>query len=361
MTEPLDLAALRDQNGYYPEDIASILSTADAEESKLLRRIGKMRIEHSKYVAAWDWLNDLYAEHGGDEAIAFEGVSGIFHGPSGTGKSTILRRFTKLNGGPFKTASADVRPVIRVSTPANPNLANIYTAILQALGAAELASKDVQDMRLAVHAQLVGQGVRMIIFDEFTHIVEDRSEKFATKTMRSLKELLNEVHCQVVFAGTEELVKIDTLYPQMRRRNGGNQPLLPFDWDDDGDKAEWYDLMKTVQDGILLKSRPNLDEEKMGRLMHQATGGIMDHLMKLLFRATSYAHRDGASHVGIGHLAQAFERLRRGDEKSPNPFGSAPVRRPKPKIVDEDEELQDEVTDLSKRKNLRDERDAFTS
>lgn len=359
MIETIKIESMKDENGLYPEDIASMLSSADPEETKRLRQIGKMRLEHSAYKAAWAWLTDIYDQHGGDRSLAEEGVSGLFYGVSGAGKSTILRRFTKVMGGPFETPGGVKRPVIRVSTPANPNLVNIHQAMLLALGAEGLMNNDAQDMRLSVHRQIAMQGVRLIIFDEFTHIVEDRSEKFAVKTMRSLKELLNEVHCNVVFAGTEELVKVHKLYGQMKRRSAGDMQLRTFSWDDEDDQAEWYDLMAAIQAKMLLPMDPPAYDEAMGRQMHQASQGVMDHLMKLLFRATSFAHRDGVPAIGVGHLAQAFERLRRGDDKSVNPFGASPVRRPKPMVVDEDEE--DDVSNLSKRKDKRADRDGFTS
>lgn len=358
MTKMFDIESMRDDNGLYPDDIAAILSAGDPEELKLLRKVGRMRVEHSKYTAAWEWLQHMYDHHGGENPVSLEGVSGLFYGPSGAGKSTVLRLFTKQLGGPFPTRSGDIRPVIRAATPANPTTANIYGAVLIALGMDEFVSNNAQDMRRIIYVQLKAQQTRLIIFDEFTHVIEDRSQYFTTKTMRVLKELLNEIHCNVVFAGTDELVKLYEIYPQMRRRDNGGHPMTGFSWEDQRDQDEWYDLMEIIQEEMLLKVKPALDEERMGRLMHQASAGVMDHLMKLLFRATSFAFREKAKTISMDHLARSFEQLRRGDQKAANPFGEASVRRAKPKIVDEDAE--EEVSNLSKRKNLRDGRDSFT-
>ncbi len=351
MSEPVDIESMKDENGLYPEDILAIITAADPIEKERLAKVGKMVIEHSRYEDAWEWLLAILTENNtGREATA-----GLFYGVSGTGKSTILRRFARKYGGPFPTANGIERPVVRVSTPANPTLPNLYQALLSGLDAEGLVNKDANDMRLSVLHQIAMQKVRMIIFDEFTHIVEDRTEKFATKAVRALKELLSEKKCQVVFAGTEELVKIHTLYKQMRRRSGGDMPLLPFDWDDEDDQAEWLEIMDLIQGQLLLEVSPPLGSDECALMMHQASDGIMDHVMKLLFRATSFAHRDAADNIGLGHLAMAFERLRRGDDR-PNPFGDPPQRRRKPKIADD----LDEMTNLSKRVDPRDVRDPFT-
>lgn len=132
-------------------------------------------------------------------------------------------------------------------------------------------------------------------------------------------------------------------------------PLFPFNWDDEDDQAEWLDIMDLIQGQLLLKVSPPLGSEALALMMHQASDGVMDHVMKLLFRATSFAHRDTAGSIALGHLAMAFERLRRGDDR-PNPFGKPPQRRRKPKIADD----HGEMTNLSKRADPRDVRDPFT-
>ncbi|MBU3887658.1 AAA family ATPase [Methylosinus sporium] len=77
----------------------------------------------------------MFEEHGtGNEATA-----GLLYGISGTGKSTVLRRFTKKFGGPFQTASGIERPVVRVVTPPNSQLGDFHDAILTALGAGDLS------------------------------------------------------------------------------------------------------------------------------------------------------------------------------------------------------------------------------
>ncbi len=355
MTESMiNIESMRDENGLYPDDIASMLSTANPEEIRLLKRIGRTTIENSRFTDAMQWLNDIY-DLGGtkEDPTVFEGYTGLLHGVPGGGKSTILRHFLKERGGPYPTSKGVCRPVIRVATPANPNLVNMQQAMLTALGWEGPMGNDASDLKLAVMRQLYKQDVLMIVFDEFTHIVEDRSEKFASKTMRGLKEILNAGTYRIVLAGTEEIRSLHKIYDQTMRRGDGDQPVSAFDWEEELDRDEWLGMMDILQERMYLKVKPELGDDDVARKMHQATGGIMDHIMKLLFRATSFAFRDEAEFIGMGHLSMAFERLRRGDDKSINPFGKPPVRRRKPKVI-EDTEDEDEVTNLSKRKDKRD-------
>jgi len=319
----MNLELMRDADGNYPEDIARIITSADPEKKKILRRVGTAVIEHNQFLDAWEWLEDVLNE----TDTGLESTAGLFYGVSGVGKSTVLRRFTERFGGPFQTANGLVRPVVRVSTPANPTLENLYKAMIQALDADAADSGKISDLRRIVLTQLAGQQVKLFIFDEFTHVVEDRTEKFATKTVRALKELLSEKHCQCVFAGTEMLDRVHAIYAQFRRRSGGDFQLFPFDWNDDEDQAEWIAIMEKIQEHITIKCAEPLGQVAMARKLHIASDGTLDHVMKLLFRATSYAYDQGNETISNVNLADAFERLRRGEKKKANPFGRASVRQ----------------------------------
>lgn len=314
---------LRDEHGRYPVDIARIISSANPEKKAVLTEVGVMVIEHRQYEEAWLWLKEVLQE----SDTGLEATAGLFYGVSGVGKSTLLRNFVYKFGQSYPTEAGMKRAVVRVSTPANPTLPNVYKAMVRALGAEESLSNDADDLRSVVLAQLKGQDIKLVIFDEFTHVVEDRSDKYAIKVVRALKELLSEKRCQVVFAGTEDLEKIHRNYGQFQRRSGGDFQFYPFDWDDDDDsdesddKLEWKEMMDTLQEKLPIKCASPLGSQEMFVKMHQATDGIMDHVMKLLFRATSFAFDEGKGTISDKNLATAFERLRRGNRKKVNPFG----------------------------------------
>lgn len=132
----LDLELLKGAEGTYPDDIAKILTTQDPEKKRILTEIGTKVIEYSQYQDAWDWLEDVMNE----VSTGMEATAGLLYGPSGVGKTTLLRQFTGHYGGPFRTASGTKRPVVRVSTPANLTLPNMLKAMVIALGAEEVST-----------------------------------------------------------------------------------------------------------------------------------------------------------------------------------------------------------------------------
>ena len=331
-----DFDLLKDADGLYPEDISDIIANADPEKRKILTKVGKAVVRHAKYDRCWRWLEGTLQESN----VGMEATSGLLYGPPGVGKSTVLKKFVRKFGGPFATASGDVRPVVRVSIPSDPNLGNILSAILAALGAHELIIGDNTDKKVAVNRQLELQKVKMIIFDEFNNLVEDKTEKFTKKTARELKEMLSEGRCQLIFSGTPEIVDLHNIYSQFRRRSAGDFILTPLDWKDDLDREQWIAIMETLQQTMLLKPAVPLDDAELAYKVNTASNGIMDHAMKLLFRATSLAYDYDEKQIEVDVLAEAFEWLRRGDNKTPNPFGLPRSRAAKPTLVeDEDEEF----------------------
>lgn len=354
----IDAKSLAGKDGLYPDDIAEILANADPVKKAMLLRIGKAVVDHDRHDRATKWLDDLYSEHG----TAREGRAGLLYGKPGVGKSTILKRFASKRAGPFETSKGSVRPVVLIEVPSSPNEINLFDALLRGMGCDHLCVGKAEERKLAVVEQIRAQHVHMIILDEFTHVIEDKTEKFTKKAVRHLKSMLNDGACQVVFAGTEELVSLHDLYGQIKRRDDGDFIITPFDWEDHDDRAEWCTILDALGDDeesrilTILPSSP-LGEEKRARKLHKATAGNISSLMKLLFRATAIAYDEGDKELTDGVFADAFEFGRRGG-KADNPFGR-PRRKPrKPTISEMPPGFDTEMTGLSKGK--RQDRDSFS-
>ncbi|WP_442754276.1 TniB family NTP-binding protein [Methylocystis sp. JAN1] len=348
----IDPKSLRNADGLYPDDIAHILENANPEKKKMLTTIGKLVVSNTRYDEGQKWLEDVFQEYG----TRHEATAGLFYGISGVGKSTILKRFAKKLGGPFPTVSGRIsRPVARVVTPSNTDLGAIYDEILIALDAPDLIIGKLNDKKHAVMTQLCLQDVKLVLFDEFTHVVEDRSEKFTKKLMRAVKGIVSENVCQVVLAGTEDLPAVHQQYSQMRRRSGGDLTLTPFDWEEDRDRKEWREILEQVEYAMPIKPATSLPAKATAERLHKASNGVLDHLMKLLFRATAVAYDEGNSAIAGQDLWQAFERMRRGKNKTPNPWPQPEGRTSKPRLL---APMDDEPSNLrSTGRNARNEDD----
>lgn len=340
-----------DDEGYYPDDITDMMANADPVKKEMLRSVARMIVEGERFHLAMDWLEDCLLESG----VGHEATTGLLFGPPGVGKSTALRRFMKKYGTPMETRSGTKRTVARVVTPSNPNFGNFLDAMLNGLGAGAVLGGKIADKKIAVKTQIERQGIKLIMFDEFTHVIEDKSHTFAKNVAREVKEMLSEGRCQCVLAGTLDLQSLHAIYPQFRRRSGGDHYIAPFSSQEPEDVVEWIEAMDALHEGLPLRSAIRLGERKMALDLLQASNGVMDNVMKLLFRATSFAYDEGESKIGMQHFADAFQRMRRGDDKTNNPFGNPTKQAARLRLENmDDDELDDSLTNLRVRKGAPD-------
>ncbi|TXM73744.1 AAA family ATPase [Methylobacterium sp. WL69] len=349
----IDAKTLAGPDGLYPDDIAEILANADPVKKKMLRRIGRAVVDHDRHVRGTKWLEDMFSEHG----TGLESAAGLFYGEPGVGKSTVLRKFSAGRAGPFETPGGSRRPVLLVEIPANPNEITLFDSFLRALGAEHLCEGKGDDRKLSVVKQLKLQHVQMIVMDEFTHLIEDRTENFTKKAIRHLKEMLNQGTCQIVFAGTTDLIKIHEFYGQMGRRDVGDFIMTKFDWNDADDQVEWCELLAVIAEVLGIPPSPKLDDPTRAKKLHRATDGNIDNLMKLLFRATAIAYDDGEPALTDQVFAEAFEFRRRASTKE-NPFGLPKRRRRKLTLSEAPAAPENEFSGL--RKGARKPNDSFS-
>lgn len=333
--KPKDLDAWRNPDGSFPDKVADMVTITDPLKRKVVARIANTVIPHHRYLNAWRWLEEAATLSG----AGMEDQSGILCGDPGVGKTTLLRQFVSQRAGPFVLADgSEIRPVVRVVTPSNTSKRSLFDATLDELGASDLATGTDNTRKLVLRRQLEVQQVRLMIFDEFTHVVEDRTQHFTRMMAREVKEILSEGRCACIFAGTRELRRLNDLYAQLRRRSFGDVELTPFEWDEGEDSEEWTTILQNLPRAMLIKPELALHEGVTPMLIHQATDGLLDTLMKFLARASMHAydrHREGAPETPLEEMSLtgvdlwwAFEALRRGSN-APNPFERhRPKRRP---------------------------------
>lgn len=339
MRKARDLDAWRNPDGSFPDRIADMVTITDPQKRRIAATIANTVIPHERYLNAWRWLEDAANLSG----AGLEDQSGILAGAPGVGKTTLLRAFVAERAGPFVLADgSEIRPVVRVVTPSNTSKRSLFDATLDALGANDLATGTDNMRKLVLQRQLEVQQVRLIIFDEFTHVVEDRSQLFTRMMAREVKEILSERRCACVFAGTLDLGKLNDLYSQLKRRSFGDVEITPFGWDDGADSEEWTTILENLPRTLPIKPAIALHEGVMPMLIHQATGGVLDNLMKFLARASLFAydeHRERNPDIPIddmrltgASLWHAFEALRRGSREE-NPFERHRPKRRRPAAI----------------------------
>ena len=328
----------RGADGLFPSNIVEVMVGQDTERRRVDNAIRSIVVANPRFNQAYDLLkNTLGASRNGRE-----GQCKFIYGPSGVGKSTVLDYFESQYGMGIKTPEELKRPVLRINIPGRPDLGALYQAILTKLGAIDAASRNVGAMKGVVDAQLRNQDTRMLILDEFTHVIEDKTEKFAKMVVRELKGFISENVCDVVFVGTEQIVQVSDLYSQIQRRTGeGELLLLPFDWQDEDDRQEWVDWLGVVGEMLPIPSSTPLQDRGLALQVHHASNGLVNSVMKLLLFASLNALELGDDNLREDHFWRGFDTGRtifsprdaagHIDNSVANPFVKPKGAKPKPR------------------------------
>ena len=335
-----DLELCRGADGLFPRNIVELLIGQDPERRRVDNAIRSILVGNSRYYQAYNLLRDILVTSGGGQ----EGQCAFLYGPSGVGKSTVLNVFEGEYGQALRTEAGFLRPVLRINVPGRPDLGSLYTAILDKLGAADFTSRNVNAMKVAVDRQLRNQQTRVLILDEFTHVIEDKTERFTKMVVRELKGFISENVVDVVFVGTDEIMQITDLYAQIQRRAGGSEVrLAPFDWQDDDDRAEWIDWLEIVDGELPIPSETPLHDRDLAKKFHLASHGLVNSAMKLLLFASLDALQMGDGKLRQEHFWQGFETGRtifsgrdqegKIDRSSRNPFDEPKRRKAKVRLI----------------------------
>jgi hypothetical protein len=166
----------------------------------------------------------------------------------------------------------------------------------------------------------------MIILDEFQHFIDRESQKVLKTISDWLKVLVNRTKLPIILIGMpkSETVLDAAGNEQLKRRFSARATLEPFSWGADKEQQEEMSIFLAQLDEALdlfLPEQSHLAGEEIACLIHIATGGIVDKIMKLIRGAARLALSRGIKSLDLDLLAEAYEEhLANNKPECANPF-----------------------------------------
>jgi Bacterial TniB protein len=320
---------------------------SDMSEDRRLKHVSRQRLETEEVLIAHKGLDFIWrlAKTGdeGDGAFVF--------GETGAGKTTAVRMFTDDKfeemraedpGGKWTrpempatdlrpimqevAGKPDYRPIAVMSVNPVPRYSTFMHDAAYALGVELEKNANFSEASKEVLNALKLQKVKMFIFDDVQHIVEAHMDDY--KAADVFKTLLKS-RVQVVCIGLPKSYLLSNVNPQLKRLIRVRRILSPMrcslgdfpPLDARGNpisgrtpaKTQFAKLMETIdrndgENSILPFDEPsNLSHPRMALRIHQATGGYVGEIMKLIRQAAALAIIDGRSKIAITDFAQAYE------------------------------------------------------
>lgn len=254
--------------------------------------------------------------------IAAEPECILITGTQGAGKTTLLEWYA----GDFAIRELPeklVVPILTVLVLSPATVKGLATEMLKAIGDPAADRGTVSSITLRLRKFLVGCEVELIILDEFQHF-DDRNSRGVLKTVSDwLKNLLNQTKVPIVLVGMPgcESVLDAKGNEQLKRRFSNRERIEPFSWQGPKEIQEFRQLLKKIDDELPLLTDSHLADFATAFLIHRATDGVINYVMKLLRRASRMAIERGLERIDQLLLADAYEEVPANEfTQRPNPF-----------------------------------------
>lgn len=229
----------------------------------------------------------------------------VIVGPSGVGKTTLLKAFT----AGFKASCGSVRAqkIVIVDVPSSPTPKSLASAILAGMGDpfAFSARHSAEEKAVRIQKLFTELGAEILILDEGQHLA-DRSKRLQYQAADWLKNLLNITKVMVVITGLPRLVSFLHSNEQLRRRFSASHSYLPFDSADPNSMKNFAGVLHAIQSQIGMKCISFTSPDVLRRF-YMASHGLVDYIIKVIDRAISIASASQENDLHLGILAMAFK------------------------------------------------------
>ena len=175
-------------------------------------------------------------------------------------------------------------PIFNSSLESGATIKGVAKEMLIKLGAND-TSGDQTDLTLRLYDLLKTCETKLIVLDEFHHLLQRGAERSKELVCDWVKNLMNKSKIPVVIVGTPECEDIINALPQLSRRYCYRTELRPFEYSNERD-SDYIKVLKSLNKAFEeigeVTITQKLYDEWMALAVYVASGGVMDSIRKLL-------------------------------------------------------------------------------
>lgn len=229
-------------------------------------------------------------------------------GHSGVGKTMLAKTAKrKILEQVVHCPDAETKPVIMVTLKDGALPDDVRKDLLQELGV-DFTGYAGRNLKKLLAKQLKVCSVRLVIFDEFQHLVRTYDKEVNKKACEFVKTFIDENRIPVVLLGTPNGKKLFELYDELRTRFVDAGELKPMSCENDDSFEYFRFFIQSLMARFPLNTVDLSTDENIRRLM-LATGGNLRTLESLLSDVLA-THRDGNKTLEIEDYQEAYEFAR---------------------------------------------------
>lgn len=309
--KPMLLNGGLDKRGWVKVSFESLKGKAASKEEikRRVEHVKKIIVHHPNYGELLQELEMmLFLSEG---SVSPEGL--YIYGPSGVGKSTLTEEFTDRYPREYvKTEEGEYThiPVLHVRVPPKATPKMLASKILEVMGDPIHNKGTLIDVTSRVHHFVHKLGIRMIILDEFQHLIDADTEHVLTTASNWVKTFTEEIKIAIVLCGMPESVSVFLSNPQLDRRYCNKVMLEPFKYGTPEEILTFRTFLQKIDMDLPFHSRSNIADPHLADKIYYISRGIPFYVMKLMEKATYFAALLGADKITDAHMAQALPKLK---------------------------------------------------
>lgn len=244
-------------------------------------------------------------------------------GGSGSGKSALCVQLLQYGNTRFarEDPQCTICPCLKLDVPDPCTPFEFAIAILEGLGDPRPRGRRNKAETIKAAAMLLRScGVLLVVIDNTQDIPARRAARGIELVGARIREFIDASNALWIFLGTDDALKVVNSDPQLVRRICYRGCIPYFGIEDAQSQRVFRVLLRKVDQWLPLAEPSCLIDSKVAGLVHIATEGIFDRLVKLVHRGWIESVRNGREVMTVQDLEKAFVYLYGPAAKEINPF-----------------------------------------
>lgn len=287
-------------------------------DKTLLEKARTMLIRYPRFEELHEAIQECLdmSRHAGEpHCMSLEGVTGA-------GKSTLIQAY--LAACPrYETETGSRIPVFYLSTPSPVTVKGMAATMLTALGDPAAHRGALWAMNLRLIHFLKTCEVKLVILDDFQHLVDAQTHRVLREVSDWLKTVIKETHIPFLVTGIEgEIEPILESNSQLSRLFAAREQLEPFPWDphDPQTQKNFGRFVSYAEQGLGLTFSEELPRAEWLYRLHWATNGVVGNVMNLLRQSAYTLQQSEQTTLTLKILSRSFRKRLRKHVGKEDPF-----------------------------------------
>ena len=232
-------------------------------------------------------INEIIESAQADSKVLPDPSNWLIVGDTGYGKTTEFERY--MNRFPeYEEGGINIQPVVYVMLDEETTIKDVATLLLEALGDPSPEKGTRSERARRVRKLLKTKRVKIVLIDEFQHVVEASGDKSLPKVADFFKTTSKKAKVPFILTGMPGSLELLKLNRQLHGISNKYE-IGSYDFLDNADRDRFRSFLTEVDLRLPFPEHSRLSDLDCARKLLYASGGNLRLLMNLIRQAAAHA------------------------------------------------------------------------